>query len=1467
MTFVAPAWLALLGLLPVVVLLHMYRRRRVTVGSLWVWKRFVPPKQAAVRSTRRPRVTLDLLLQLLVVLLLALAMAGPRIGPAEDPPSPLIVLLDASATMLSRDVAPSRDAAARDALIGLLADLSPARRVTVVRVDDEPDYLHALRPTDAPLADRIAAGTASHVDADWHGGARLAARAAEDDTPPRVVLFTSPERAPEATRIVREAMPESRRIEAATFGDTGAPNVAIAEAAARPRGDEPGRWTVDGRLATTGVEADEVRLVASFRPDGTDRFLSWATTDVPLARAGTSDFDLAVDLPGPGLLQLALAGNGDGYAGDDVVPLRMDELPEARVLRVGPDHAALDRALLALERVALYRSDSVPADADEYDLVILDGIDVEDVPATSTWWIGTAPGGTAVAAVDAPEPTRSLPRHPLLDGFDPGDVTVRSALDVDRLDAADVLLASDELPLLQARTTDRGVQVVTAFDPRDSSWPSHLSFPAFVSALVDAAAPERVLGEAPACTVGRPCPLPAEAFGGDWRVLDADGDVHAEPNGFVRLREDPFATHVWPTGTFARQFVPTAPGIYSLSHFEGDAGAPDLLVHAAPWPSGDTAEEADVPRWSGVARTDAASRSIGRWLALLAALVIALEALRAGFGSRSLLRAREGASRTSHARSVGAATALTLVAIAAGAAAWWGARGPGLEPRSAAALVTDAAEERREDVRADLLVDSGDDPADAIGLAIAALPEREQRVVRLDLAPGARLDPADFLRTISRFEAGGVRLEADADGGAAPGDAPAPASTSSARIDHVRLPPTVRAGDVVEVEVSVTAPDERHRLTAGFPGREATGRDLPMGTSIQTLDLRAPSDAGATDLDVRLEPAPASGSDAPGASLEEVLPVDVRPAARVLVLSEHVDAAAAFERTLDLQGLDVRTELPRRTPSSLEALSAYDVVVLLDVPAVALHTVHQELLEEWVQTRGGGLVIVGGDRSFGAGGYYRTPLEDLSPLSALTPDERPEATLVFVLDRSGSMQARVGPVTRLDVAREATVSAFDLLDADSLVGLVAFDTEADTVAPIAPLTERAALEDAIRTLRAGGGTSLYPALVQARDLLADVDSSTKHVIVLTDGLSQPGDFEGVLGDLRATGATISFIGIGDGADRAQLANLAATGGGSFHMTRDIQALPGIMAQEAMTLASDPVAQEPLEVRWTAGPPVFAHGLEGDPPPLAGYVRTTPKEEATVHLAGTDGETPVLASWRYGLGRVVAFASQAVGPWARPWLGSERMRPLWPQVARWTAGEVRRAGLHVRTDVDGTTIDVQVDAVDDELLPRERLPLVVRRMGPGGSEALRTWSLREVAPGRYARTITMPAGAPRDVALRVEVDSDDVPTWLAPTDRVVRVPSRFADATDSRGGAPTVGTMTRVVRDAAVAEEGRRPWETPWRVVWAPGESLWTLLALAAFVTALLLRYAGTGWRLPHPLRRRSRSGRPQRGSVKDPRSA
>ena len=101
---------------------------------------------------------------------------------------------------------------------------------------------------------------------------------------------------------------------------------------------------------------------------------------------------------------------------------------------------------------------------------------------------------------------------------------------------------------------------------------------------------------------------------------------------------------------------------------------------------------------------------------------------------------------------------------------------------------------------------------------------------------------------------------------------------------------------------------------------------------------------------------------------------------KVLLVPGLLNESNNLHEALVASGVQVVKAAPSNLPSSLEELTAFDCIILDNVNHGDLTSSTQvPALKKWVEDYGGGLVIVGGDDSFGPGGYKGTALEELSP--------------------------------------------------------------------------------------------------------------------------------------------------------------------------------------------------------------------------------------------------------------------------------------------------------------------------------------------------------------------------------------------------------------------------------------------------------------------------------------------------------
>ncbi|NMA95280.1 MAG: VWA domain-containing protein, partial [Clostridiales bacterium] len=235
-------------------------------------------------------------------------------------------------------------------------------------------------------------------------------------------------------------------------------------------------------------------------------------------------------------------------------------------------------------------------------------------------------------------------------------------------------------------------------------------------------------------------------------------------------------------------------------------------------------------------------------------------------------------------------------------------------------------------------------------------------------------------------------------------------------------------------------------------------------------------------------------------------------------------------------------------PQTLDELRRYSGLILANVSLEDLRRDSEVIIENFVEGLGRGLMVIGGDNSFALGGYEGSILEEILPLSMDISSKAniPNLGLILVIDRSASMMEGIGGITRLDLAKEAAIKSVETLRPVDTVGVVAFDTATTWVVEPTLAKDREKIYDQIATLRTGGGTDMYPGLVDAYEALNKIDAKLKHIIALSDGQSMPAPYEKILEKLELEDITLSTVALGQGADKAFLESIAMKGRGRYY---------------------------------------------------------------------------------------------------------------------------------------------------------------------------------------------------------------------------------------------------------------------------------------------------------------------------------
>ncbi len=447
---------------------------------------------------------------------------------------------------------------------------------------------------------------------------------------------------------------------------------------------------------------------------------------------------------------------------------------------------------------------------------------------------------------------------------------------------------------------------------------------------------------------------------------------------------------------------------------------------------------------------------------------------------------------------------------------------------------------------------------------------------------------------------------------------------------------------------------------------------------------------------------------------------------RMLLIESDPNVVRDFISALREQEIEVEVRPAEGLPRSLDELENFETIILSNVPATAFSIRQMELLRTYVSDLGGGLLMLGGENSFGLGGYSKTPLEEVLPVSCSfeKEKEKPSLAMCLVIDHSGSMGGE-----KMEMAKDAAKSAVELLTPRDYVSVVTFDHATDLTVPIQNVSSVSSVNSAISTIEAAGGTNIYPGLVDAYEQLMKVTAKLKHVILLTDGFSAPGDYEGITRQMVNAQITVSTIGVGD-ADNELLKTIAQNGGGRHYTCDDPQAIPQIFTRETMIAAKSSIHEEPF-VPVTVTPTEVLAGVPLDSaPPLLGFVVTKPKPTSQFILATETGE-PLLTWWRYGLGVSAAFTSDAKNRWAAEWTTWEGFGTFWAQVSRHTMRTSQSRGTMIELQRTAGRVNVVLDAADDSDQFVNRGAGKVTVIGP--DLAKEETDLRQTAPGRYEAT--------------------------------------------------------------------------------------------------------------------------------------
>lgn len=616
------------------------------------------------------------------------------------------------------------------------------------------------------------------------------------------------------------------------------------------------------------------------------------------------------------------------------------------------------------------------------------------------------------------------------------------------------------------------------------------------------------------------------------------------------------------------------------------------------------------------------------------------------------------------------------------------------------------------------------DVAAAIRLGTAAFPETGQK--RLVLLSDGNENVGDALGAVAAARALGVTLDVVPLGAVRGGDV---------SVQKVGIPAKLKTGQTFDVSIFIQSDTNRAATLRLFQNDRYLGEqpvELAAGKNLFTFPQTL-TEPGFYSYDVQV--------DVPG----DLVPqnnragnfASVRGEPRVLVVSADPAQDTPLAAALQASKLEVRLTDLSGFPGTLAEMQAYDAIFISNLAAGDLGDTLMSLLESAVRDFGVGLVCLGGDQAYAAGGYRGTPLETTLPVEMELSSKKvlPSGAVVLIMH---GMEFNNGN----QIARECALGVLDALGPQDEMGVVLWDGTERWLFPLSKVGDRKEKGRMIAGMNQGDLPTFQGVMERAYNdpnnpNLKQSTANLKHIIVFSDG--DPGaPSDALMQAIVNDRITVSTVLIAGHAGPDTMIKIADQGRGRFYDVRDPSQLPQIFLKEAMVILKSAIFEEPFKPVVAAGSEILRGIGAAELPTLRGYVCTTPKARAEVPLVSDKGD-PVLAHWQYGLGRAVAFTSDAKAKWAQDWLGWPKYRQFWSQVGQWALRRLDTADFNTEVSVEKGEGVLSVEALDAQGNYRNFLNLSAVVVSPKGER--QTVRLEQTGPGRYeARFPTREVGA-------------------------------------------------------------------------------------------------------------------------------
>ena len=530
------------------------------------------------------------------------------------------------------------------------------------------------------------------------------------------------------------------------------------------------------------------------------------------------------------------------------------------------------------------------------------------------------------------------------------------------------------------------------------------------------------------------------------------------------------------------------------------------------------------------------------------------------------------------------------------------------------------------------------------------------------------------------------------------------------------------SGITVATAVDTAWPGQRIGVVVHAGDAISSGTDAVLTMNGRAVTQRALPRSGTVDFEINVPPngplilgaeVRDRASDAVLTRVNDAALINVATPPAVVVVAR---TASAFAASLRDGNWPVRELRPADLTGRAGALSRASVLVLDDIAADDFDPETWSAIETYVRREAMGLLVLGGSHSFGLGGYRESILEGILPVISEPPASEPPASLMFLIDVSGSMDRVAGSSSRLQIANQAVVSTAKALRPIDRVGLMTFEVSPRQRLPLATRARHGAAIEQAWPGSASGGTRLVPAVLSAIEQLERDDTEQRILVLLTDGFVEEENLDQLARKLQVTTVDLIALIVADEDDRGPdaLHQIVTAANGRAMRIADVLQLPTLMRNEIekarpalVTSSSRPVVVSPTpwlpDVEW---------------PSVEQHLLTRPRDAAEVHLVSASGDA-LIASMTAGAGRVVAVTT-GFSSWTPEWLRFDRWPDFAADITAHLAG--RDTG---RFDISVDTVHslLKVDRVDRQT----RSAIAASLVNPSGE--ISAVELEPSGPGR------------------------------------------------------------------------------------------------------------------------------------------